>query len=209
MEYAVITDDIVRSSKLSNRAAVQSEIKSILHKINKRFANDIIVEFSFSGGDEFQGLVKLDSKVFTIIKEFQKQLYPVKTYFGVGFGKVTTDIAKTTVEMDGNCFHLSRDALEQAKKSSQEIVFFTGNKESDVVLNTVFLLISAIKSSWKDIHYRRIWEYEELGTLERVAKKEERSAREISKTLQDAKYNAIKRAEEFVHNYLSNSTLLG
>ncbi len=194
----MITGDLVGSSKLLDRGKVQTQVRSTLHKMNRAFRQDIVVGFAFSGGDEFQGLVKLGDKVFAMIKEFQKQLYPVKVYFGIGYGEISTPIAKTTVEMDGECFHHSRKAVEYAKKLHQEIVFITGNEEKDAILNTVLQLISALKSSWKDIHYRRIWKYEKLNTLEQVAEKEAVSLRAVSKTLQDAKYDAIRNAEEFI-----------
>jgi len=202
MKYVAVTADLVKSTRLPNRAAVQEKVKEALRNINSKFNKEIVVKFSFSGGDEFQGLMRSAKAAFNIVKEFQKQLYPIKAYFGVGLGTLSTGLAKTTVEMDGECFRLSRQAIEQAKKDKQEIVFRTGDQEKDDALNTVMSLISAIKSSWKDIHYRRIWDYEQLGSLEKVAEKEKVSIRAISKTLQIANYEALKRAKEFVDKQL-------
>ncbi len=178
--YVAVTGDLIKSREIPNRSEIQVKLHNILNKINLCFRKEIAVKFSVTLGDEFQGLLNSLEKSFDIINEIQRLMYPVKISFGVGYGYISTKISKRTVDMDGECFMKSREALQQAKKSGEEIVYNT-SPDADLTINTIISLISAIKSDWKDIHYRRTWLYEKLGTLKKVAKSEKVSKQMISK----------------------------
>lgn len=195
-KYTVITADIIESRKITDRKNVQTKIKSMLKKINKRYKRIISVKFSLTLGDEFQGLIKDLVNSYELIKVIEKEMYPLKIRFGVGYGKVSTPFSQKIGEMDGECFVNSREALELSRKLNQNIAYKTGFEEKDLAINTILMLISAIKESWKDIHYRRVWLYEELKTYQEVARKEKVSIQMISKMFKNIKYDKIKKAEE-------------
>jgi len=154
-KYTVITGDLVKSREISERYKVQIKLQKVLNAVNKKFRDDIVVNFSITLGDEFQGLLYTPEKSFDIIKEIQREIYPVRISFGVGSGTISTKIAKKTTEMDGECFRKSREALLEAKKLKQEIIYNTGT-DIDLSVNTILRLIYSIKSDWKKIHYHRI-----------------------------------------------------
>jgi len=201
-KYAVITGDLVKSREILERYKVQIKLQKVLNAVNKEFKDDILVNFSITLGDEFQGLLDKPEKSFDIIKEIQKEMYPVKISFGIGYGTISTKIAKKTTEMDGECFRKSREALLTAKKLKQEIIYNTGT-DIDLSVNTILRLMYSIKSDWKKIHYHRIWLYEKLGTLEKVAKVEKITKQMVSKMFIDIKYEDIRNAEETVKKLLS------
>lgn len=204
-KLVVITGDLVKSREIKERLKIQLKIKSTLEKVNRRFEKVILVKFSITIGDEFQGLMTSLKQSHSIIKEISRYLYPISVCFGVGEGGISTKISKRTTEMDGECFLLSRRALIEAKKRRQTLIYQTNNNSRDVFINTIIMLQDAIKQNWKDLHYRRVWEYEKYGTTEKVAKKEGVSSRAISKALRVAKYNEIKRAEEVIENSLQTT----
>lgn len=201
--YTTITGDLVKSREIPNRSRVQIKLANVLDKINKQFRDFIVVKFSITLGDEFQGLLKSPEKSYDIIKEIQKLLYPVKISFGISVGSISTKIMKKTTEMDGECFTHSRAALQKAKEENQSTVYITGNSEKDLTINTIIMLIDTIKNNWKERHYRRVWLYEKLGTHKKVANKEKISRQMITKILQIIKYKEIKSAEESLRKLLS------
>jgi len=216
-KYTVITGDIVKSRDIIDRRNIQKKLKSMLQKINKKYEKIISVKFSITLGDEFQGLIKELVKSYELIKDIEKEMYPLNIRFGVGYGEVSTPFSRKIGEMDGECFVNSREALELSRKMNQSIVYKTGFEEKDLAINTILMLISAIKESWKDIHYRRAWLYEELKTYEKVAQKEKVSIQTISKMFKNIKYDKVRKAEENLVELLNqlykvdflNSTIYG
>lgn len=207
--YVAVTCDLVKSREIPNRRKVQEKLLVVLNSINKEFKDFVIVKFSMTIGDEFQGLLSGIEKSYDICRTIEKEVYPLKVVFGVGIGHVSTNIARRTSEMDGICFVRSRYALEKAKKDNQSIVFFSGNQSwmMDSTLNTIIMLIDTIKQSWKDIHYRRVWGYEELKTLEAVARREKVSFQMIDKSLKTARYEQILTAENNLRKILAAKSL--
>ncbi|MDI6757193.1 MAG: SatD family protein, partial [Endomicrobiia bacterium] len=186
----------------------QEKLLVALESINKRFKDFVAVKFSVTLGDEFQGLLSGIEKSYDICRAIEKDLYPVKISFGVGVGNVSTNVARRTSQMDGKCFVRSRGALEKAKEEGQSIVFLSGGYSClpDLPLNTIVMLVDTIKQSWKDIHYRRVWRYEELKTLEAVARREKVSFQMIDKSLKAARHERILTAEINLRRILAAKT---
>lgn len=202
--YTVIIGDIVKSRKIEERGKVQEKLKKILETVNRDFKEYIEVRFSITMGDEFQGLLKDLSKSYEIIRYIEKELYPLKIRFGVGMGKLGTPIFENIGEMDGECFVKARKAIEDAKKLGQNIVYNLGNNEKDMIINTILMLLEAVKTSWKDIHLKRIWLYEKMGTYEKVAKKEKISKQMVSKMFKRINYYKVKKAEKILFHFLDS-----
>jgi len=202
-KYIVITGDLKESRKISKRKKIQEKLKIVLDKINNKYRKNIKVKFSITLGDEFQGLIDSLALSYIIIKDIKRLLFPLKISFGVGVGKISTKFSKRTSEMDGEAFFRSRKALGHAKNLKQNIYYITGDKNRDEFINTIIMLIEAIRRDWKEIHWRRVWRYEELGTFEKVAKQEGVSKQMISKMFNEIKYDEVKKAEEILEKFLS------
>lgn len=202
MKYCAITGDLIKSREIEQRHKVQAKLVKILDKVNKNFRNVIVVKFTVTLGDEFQGLINSLAESYKIITFITKLIHPVEISFGVGEGGISTSIENTTSKMDGECFFRSREALEEAKKISQSVVYNT-QTDVDLMINAIIRLIDAIRNDWKSIHYKRIWLYEKLGTLEKVAKVEKVTKQMISKMLIDIKYDKVKEAKETIEKFLS------
>jgi hypothetical protein len=136
--------------------------------------------------------------------EIENRLYPLKVRFGIGWGSISTEIGKTTAEMDGECFHRSRQALEMAKRLDRNTIFQTGDDALDKTVDAILFLLNSIKADWEDIHYQRIRRYEETGSQEMVAKAEGVSQQAISKTLKSCKYEAVKAGQEAIDALLQS-----
>ena len=194
--YTAITGDLVDSRKLPDRQKVQKQLQNILIQVNRRYRQQIAVRFSIILGDEFQGLLFSPQPSYPLIREIQRQIYPVRVKFGVGIGPLATRIMPSTSSMDGVCLLNSRQALLLTKKSRATIVYQSEQTDYDRLINTIILLIDALQSHWQEIHYRRVTLYEQLGSRQAVARKEKVSPQMISKMFQDIHLEEIKKAEE-------------
>lgn len=202
--YTAVTGDIVKSRQLPNRQNVQACLEKTLTNINRKYRQEITVKFSVILGDEFQGLLSSPRLSYSIAREIQQALYPVRVSFGIGEGPLSTKILSKTSQMDGLCLVRSRQALLLAKGNSWgTIVYQTDKEQLDQIINTIVMLIDAIKKDWKKIHYRRVGLYEKLKTMKAVAQKERVSVQMISKMFQDISLEKIKIAEESIRFLLN------
>jgi len=203
VKYCAITGDLIKSREIQQRNKVQMKLTKILDKVNKQFHSVVVANFSITLGDEFQGLIKSLEESYNITKFITRLLYPVQVSFGVGEGAIYTSIEDTTSKMDGECFFRSREALEKAKDMGKSLIYATGDEKRDTAVNTILMLMDTIRQNWKDLHWRRVWKFEELRTYKAVAKVEKVSFQKIYKSLKVAKYEKIRLAEESIALLLS------
>ncbi len=135
MSYCAITADVNKSRDIHERKLLQNNILDALTEANRLFKKCIVADFAITLGDEWQGVLVDISESYKVVSYFQERLYPISISFGVGEGEIETKIVTKSVEMDGEVFHRSREALDLAKKSPR-IYFITNNSANDLLLNT-------------------------------------------------------------------------
>lgn len=85
-------------------------------------------------------------------------MHPVKIRFGVGVGKILTDIDfDRTLEIDGPAYHRARNMIDAIKNNENQYegiysnIMIDSGKENvtiDTLMNTIFSLRSIIKEKW-------------------------------------------------------------
>lgn len=158
--YIAIIGDIKQSKKISNRSEVQKKLKQVLADINNEYKLDISSKFILTLGDEFQGLLGNGKNTMNILSEIERKMYPVRMRFGIGIGKITTNVNKEmALGADGPGYYKARDAIEflkdnekkkQAIQTDIRIEVESDNQATTTMLNTIFALMTAIKESWSD-----------------------------------------------------------
>jgi len=124
MFYCAIIGDIIGSRKLEDRQDVQKKFLAVAEEANRLYEPDIASPFTVTIGDEFQVLLKCSHITPKIIDHVKREMAPVGLVFGVGVGKILTDInSKLAIGMDGPAFHFARKAIEQAKKKKPKIIY--------------------------------------------------------------------------------------
>lgn len=171
--YLAVIGDIKDSRHLVDRKEVQIRLKKILDEINDIYEEDISSRFLITLGDEFQGLLNRGDNVIQIISVIEQKMYPVKLRFGVGIGKITTDIiAEAAIGADGPGYYEARNAIEYLKENEKrkkraESNIRVGIAESDclqtLMLNTILSLMSVIKESWSERQREIIYDILEHG----------------------------------------------
>lgn len=123
LEYMTIICDLKGSRKLINREKTQYKIINMLKAANMIFANNIVVPFIITIGDEWEGLLKINSDYVRILQFFHKILNDIDFYCGIGIGPVSIRNFELTVnQLDGPSFYLAREAIKLAKKHNKSLV---------------------------------------------------------------------------------------
>ncbi|MFA9397627.1 MAG: SatD family protein [Clostridiaceae bacterium] len=203
--YIAIIGDMKQSHKMDNRSEVQNKLKQVLEEINNKYECDISSKFIITLGDEFQGLLGNGVNTMNIISEIERKMYPVMIRFGIGIGKITTDINKEmALGADGPGYYKARNAIEYLKdneKKKQAIAadirfeVESDNQATTIMLNTILALMTAIKESWSDRQREIIWDMlEHQDSQIDVAKRLKIQQPAVQKSFSIGKYYAYKDA---------------
>ena len=166
-----LTSDLVDSRSLEHRADVQLRLEAMLADVNREFAYALLVPFTITLGDEWQGL--LCNAVAALRADFviRETLRPLSIASGFGVGPFETALRDRTALMDGTCFHRSREALENARRRKGGAAIL---QSEDVLLdepvNSVLLLLHAISEGWTEKQAASFRAFDTHGTESAAAK---------------------------------------
>lgn len=158
--FVAIIGDIRGSRSLTQRREIQENLGIILQEINEGFEADIAAKFLITLGDEFQGLLFDGRSLLKIIEKIKMSLYPVTFRFGIGMGRITTDIyPEMALGADGPAFYRARSAIELLKENESKkkavlsdlsFQFEEKNSTTERLLNTAFTLLYSLEHTWTD-----------------------------------------------------------
>lgn len=212
--YVAIIGDIKQSKKIENRSEVQNKLKQVLEEINNKYKRDISSKFILTLGDEFQGLLGNGINTMNIISEIERKMFPVRIRFGIGIGKITTDVDKEmALGADGPGYYKARNAIEYLKdnvKKKQAIAadirfeVESDNQATTIMLNTILSLMTAIKESWSERQREIIWDMlEHQDSQIDVAKRLKIKQPAVQKSFSKGKYYAYKDAIDTIGKALN------
>jgi hypothetical protein len=207
--FTALTGDLIESRHIPDRPHVQEQLSSLLGRLNEKFSAALAVPFAITLGDEFQGLLIDAPAALPLINTIERTLFPVRITFGLGVGGVATRLASRTTEMDGECFHRSRQALEEAKAAGRRLLFATGDDRLDRALNTIELLAEAIRGGWSQDHLRWAQRYEELGKVESVAHAEGVTKQAVYQAFKRMNLEQVRDAEAALKALLTDPSRSG
>lgn len=158
--FVAIIGDIRCSRSLTQRREIQENLGIILQEINEGFEADIAAKFLITLGDEFQGLLFDGRSLLKIIEKIKMSLYSVTFRFGIGMGRITTDIyPEMALGADGPAFYRARSAIELLKENESKkkavlsdlsFRFEEKNSTTERLLNTAFTLLYSLEHTWTD-----------------------------------------------------------
>ena len=211
--YLAVIGDIIQSKELENRSECQERLNAVLDSINQKYTSSIASRFMITLGDEFQGLLKDGADTLNIISEIEIRMYPVRIRFGIGVGRITTEInSDIPLGADGPAYYNARRMVESIKSSQKKnktpdvniMIASEHNEPVDNLLNTILTLSAAIKNKWTD--RQREIAFDCLLTGDNQVKAAARlgiSQSSVQKSLSNAGYYSYKKAMETISNVLS------
>ena len=166
--FVAVIGDIKDSRHLENRKEVQIRLQGLLDCMNEKYKDNIVSKFVITLGDEFQGLLSRGKDILDMINEIRMEMYPVRLRFGIGFGRITTDIrTEMALGADGPGYYCAREAVELLKErekknrpvpSELRVKMDEKDIRTEMMLNTIFELIYVVESSWTDRQREIIWD---------------------------------------------------
>jgi len=183
MHYAVLTGDIVDSSKLTliNRKKLLTNFSFLSDKFSAKSKNELRLEIPFElyRGDSFQCLLNLPEKslhIALLIRSFlQSDVYfphinnKIDARIGIGIATVKAK-ADTLAQSDGLAFQYSGRLLDNIKKMPSRIALKTPWQTIDEEVNTYFALLETIIERWTstqaDVIYYKLLGYTEIAIAE-------------------------------------------
>ena len=198
----VLIGDIKKSRDLDNWADVLQQLDRTLKEINKKFSDDMLLDFKLTIGDEFQGAL-VDSKNVYLIYTFIKSRLPAEIRCGVGIGGVERPFNKD-IAMKGSAFYRARSALEFCKKEKRNLFIKSSETQKEEEINTFLETIEGLENSWtkrqrKIINYYRLdqdYTYQKLGEHFGISKQS------ISQILKAARWDLISTNEAQINRSL-------
>lgn len=157
--YAVITGDIVGSSKLtaSQRSHLLSVLKSSFKTINDILPDGIRAPFEIHRGDSFQGVLfkpKIALRVAIAIRaslrhgfQTKQRRYALDARIAVGIGHIDFLPEDRGSEGDGEAFRLSGQTLDEMK-GDQRLIIRTPWQAVDAELDIECALLDAMINRW-------------------------------------------------------------
>ena len=156
--YAVITGDIVDSSKLppEKRKQLHKVMKEGSNALRKAFKKDVSMSVDIFRGDSWQMLVSDPSKSLRLglfyrayIKS-RMELSKVDTRMAIGVGTIDFIPGTNVSEGDGEAYRNSGKMLEEISKSVCMRFIFPGNEKSATLDIIVQLVDAIVRRRWTD-----------------------------------------------------------
>ena len=213
--YFAIIGDIIESKKISNRFESQIKLNHVLEDINRKYQGSISSRFMITLGDEFQGLLCDGNQVIDIIEFIQIKMYPIQIRFGIGIGRIETEINQLVpYGSDGSAYHNARKMIEKLKDTEKKnktpdanIMISSDGDHSDqeILLNTILSLCTALKLRWTNRQREAAFDCLLNGDNQTAAAQRFNiSQPAVQKLLANADYYTYKKSMDVVTQALSN-----
>ncbi|WP_324669930.1 SatD family protein [Geochorda subterranea] len=217
--WVVVTGDVVGSRRLEPRERLRDALEEALARFNQRWAHDLAVPFSLSAGDEVQGVVRPGPGAFAAVRRLRAELRRaplapgVRLRVGIGWGAIDTPFsAARSWEMDGEAFHLARQALAAAEAAqgrrggAVEATRFAGpDGRHTAWVNVVLTLLDAILERWTAEQWEAVAAYERLGTYAAAAGELGVAPQNVQKRCAAARWPTVRGAERFLGETLEQA----
>lgn len=199
--YAVLTGDIINSSKMSveKLKSVRKQLRDSTKKLNNFEKGLVIGDIDFFRGDGWQLLLKYPKYALRCTLYLRAALIGLQqadTKISVGIGNIDHIDNKKVSRSTGGAFTFSGEALDQMKRKERICIRFSREDRSDEkMLTSIFILCDALVKHWRSRQAEAV-----IGALEGLTQAEiaDRlkptvSQQAVKKLLENAQIQAIER----------------
>jgi len=196
--YTVLTADIIDSKKRFYRPEEVLQIQERIEIFNDEIKEDLVAKFSLSRGDEVQGVVRSPEYLLPILRKLRYRFYPLAIRIGIGVGRISTPVnPEDSWAMNGEAFHLAREALDEIKgKRWEKTRLRTENSLLEKGVLPILRLLDIIQDKWTAQQWEAIHLYEKTGTLKKTAEQLGIAFQNVEKRCVAARWQVVKEVEE-------------
>lgn len=159
--YIALIGDVINSKKIESkeRLIFQENLKKDFKRFNDLYKEKIAAELTVTLEDEYQGLFYDANIAFEVITYLQVK-YSFNFRYGIGIGKLYTNLNDISIGMDGPTWWKAREALDSLKKTKRKIqILGINNKNFEEIINNSLVFI------WNKIGR---WTREQKKVLEQI-----------------------------------------
>ncbi len=202
MTYYALIGDVDASREVSDRAELQRRIRQSIRSLNAgAVAEYLTVPLRLVAGDEVQGLATRPQYLLEVIVALSDAIAPARFSWGLGCGRLSTDLSTDIAVLDGSSFHRARDGLEYAKKRGRWFEMRGVEEPGRSLVNAVMNLMGAIRSGWT----ARQSDYVRAArgrTRTEAAEMEGVNVSTVSRALQATYFSELEEAELAARSFL-------
>lgn len=139
-KYYALIIDVVKSRRLNDedRFDVQKKLDDAIIIVNNVFEKKIVKSLGFSAGDSVQGLFDTISTAYEAYLLIKNSVFPHVIRAGIGYGEINRMMLDKfhdddSNRYDGQAYHLSRSAVDSAKKNKSNIIIKTEKKYDNMI----------------------------------------------------------------------------
>lgn len=153
MIYIAIIGDIISSREIKERSESQEKLQAILDQVNSRYKAVLESPFTITTGDEFQALLRPNTRIFQIIDDIAMEFQPYQIRFGIGAGSMLTAVnPKQSIGSDGPAYWHARAAIDYIHDKndygSNHLAIALDDQFAARQINAVLAACEFIKSKW-------------------------------------------------------------
>lgn len=173
MKYIAIIGDVKSSKAKYAPLDLFNKMNHGVNQINNFYEKHIAKIFGVTKGDEFQGLLHLNSPVCEIVDYIRSLFEDIDFRIGIGIGELETGISdpKSPIGSNGTVWWKANAVIEKIEmnhekgiqKRTDTMIFGLNNSRVEQMINQVYILMYNQKESWtkqqKHIFYQLILQY--------------------------------------------------
>ena len=155
---------LIGLQQIENRGRALGQLRILLNKINKTFADSIELKFIIVSDTEFKGAVSRNFPLQDFLTLYHQEFgRNVGTHFGIGLGK----LGFKRERKPGGCFYSASKAMAKAVKNGEYLIF--NRFEMDKALNALFYFIHEMDEKMTDRQRQIVEVYRRNGDIVSVA----------------------------------------
>lgn len=210
MRYIVITGDIINSREKKFNVV---EYRDKINHLNKQIENNLVKPFKMLKGDEIQGLLSIESDLFTIIRLLRCLFQPFALRVGVGIGSIYDEDKlsdfSTSWEINGEAFFNARKAIDIIKESENTkkdikytTYFIYEDNKLEEYINTLNSFCDEHILRWKKEVYKIVFLLEKGYNHGEIGKELNQKRENITQKIKRSNWYKINKSENIIRSII-------
>lgn len=204
MRKLIVLADLIDSRKVTARKEQEDKTMRILTLLG----SDKSVSFfshpsTIKGIDEIGWALHDTEHLWATLQTFLFAMHPARFRFAIVLDNIDQHPEGTPFSrLDGKAFHIAADAMNQRKKATLPIAFYTGFKNTDVAVMGMLNSLVYFHYNWTEKENQLCKLYKKMGHQNQVAEKLSLTQQSVSAGLQRASWQYYTELEQLLYKLL-------